>query len=133
MATELSAQDGDRHELKNIPSSPHQLPKRPSRSPSSKARITIKNRRKRYLDTHPDYFSSPSLELAGLPHTHNVMGYVTDGTKTLLPTIALFDASKAPANVKVRAAKRDTRAYWKQIYGVQKPRLAHWPTRITRP
>ncbi|KAM0804256.1 coiled-coil domain-containing protein-domain-containing protein, partial [Usnea florida] len=28
------------------------------------ARITIKNRRKRYLDTHPDYFSSPSLELA---------------------------------------------------------------------
>ena len=69
MATELSTQDGDRHELRNTPSLPYQLPKRPSRSPSSKARITIKNRRKRYLDTHPDYFSSPSLELAGLPHT----------------------------------------------------------------
>ena len=69
MATELSAKDGDKHELRNTPSLIHQLPKRPSRSPSSKARITIKNRRKRYLDTHPDYFSSPSLELAGLPHT----------------------------------------------------------------
>jgi len=27
--------------------------------------IRVKNRRKRYLDTHPDYFSA-SLELAGL-------------------------------------------------------------------
>lgn len=33
-------------------------------------RIRIKNRRKRYLDTHPDYFS-PSLELAGLPTALN--------------------------------------------------------------
>ena len=38
-----------------------------SRSPASKARVAIKNRRKRYLDTHLEYFSSPSLELAGLP------------------------------------------------------------------
>ncbi|MCJ1388688.1 hypothetical protein MMC18_001537 [Xylographa bjoerkii] len=34
-----------------------------SRSPTSVARIRTKNRRKRYLDLHPDYFSS-SLELA---------------------------------------------------------------------
>lgn len=36
-----------------------------SRSPEALARIRVKNRRKRYLDTHPDYFSS-NLELAGL-------------------------------------------------------------------
>ncbi|MCJ1378858.1 hypothetical protein MMC17_001957 [Xylographa soralifera] len=34
-----------------------------SRSPASVARIRTKNRRKRYLDLHPEYFSS-SLELA---------------------------------------------------------------------
>jgi len=34
-------------------------------SPASTARIKVKNRRKRYLDTHPTYLSSPSLELAG--------------------------------------------------------------------
>ena len=28
-------------------------------------RIRVKNRRKRYLDTHPDYFKSADLELAG--------------------------------------------------------------------
>lgn len=27
-------------------------------------RLTVKNRRKRYLDTHPEYFTSTSLELA---------------------------------------------------------------------
>ncbi|KAL8730577.1 MAG: hypothetical protein Q9181_004616 [Wetmoreana brouardii] len=33
-------------------------------SPSAVARIRIKNRRKHYLDSHPEYFSCPSLELA---------------------------------------------------------------------
>ncbi|KAL8689780.1 MAG: hypothetical protein Q9218_004621 [Villophora microphyllina] len=33
-------------------------------SPTSIARIQIKNRRKHYLDTHPEYFSSASHELA---------------------------------------------------------------------
>ncbi|KAL8847134.1 MAG: hypothetical protein Q9221_007799 [Calogaya cf. arnoldii] len=33
-------------------------------SPSSLARIKIKNRRKHYLDSHPEYFASPALELA---------------------------------------------------------------------
>lgn len=37
------------------------------RGSGSLDRIRKKNRRKRYLDTHPDYFESPSLELAGLP------------------------------------------------------------------
>ena len=36
------------------------------KAPERLQRIRIKNRRKRYLDTHPEYFS-PSLELAGLP------------------------------------------------------------------
>jgi len=45
--------------------------RRPSRSPDSKARIKIKNRRKHYLDLHPEYFSSSSLELAGLPLHHH--------------------------------------------------------------
>lgn len=39
-----------------------------SRSPASAARIRVKNRRKRYLDTHLAYLASPALELAGLPH-----------------------------------------------------------------
>lgn len=30
-------------------------------------RIRIKNRRKRYLDLHPEYFKSSELELAGRP------------------------------------------------------------------
>ncbi|KAL9128440.1 MAG: hypothetical protein Q9217_002873 [Psora testacea] len=38
--------------------------RRRSISPRSLARILIKNRRKRYLDTHPEYLDSPSLELA---------------------------------------------------------------------
>ncbi|KAL9610837.1 MAG: hypothetical protein Q9167_004477 [Letrouitia subvulpina] len=32
-------------------------------SPASSARIAIKNRRKTYLDTHPEYFASPHLEI----------------------------------------------------------------------
>ena len=28
-------------------------------------RIRVKNRRKRYLDLHPEYFNEPHLELAG--------------------------------------------------------------------
>jgi len=35
-------------------------------------RILIKNRRKRYLDTHPEYFG-PSLELAGTRHASLVL------------------------------------------------------------
>ena len=38
----------------------------PPKTPEMLKRIRITNRRKRYLDTHPEYFSS-SLELAGLP------------------------------------------------------------------
>ena len=41
------------------------LARRPSRSPAALARVRVKNRRKRYLDIHPEYFLSPSLELAG--------------------------------------------------------------------
>ena len=39
------------------------------RSPDSKARILIRNRRKRYIDMHPEYFESSHLELAGLPRS----------------------------------------------------------------
>lgn len=67
MATESYQKDGAGHEPEYTVPTPLQVSERPSRSPSSKARIIIKNRRKRYLDTHPEYFSSPSLELAGLP------------------------------------------------------------------
>ena len=40
------------------------MARRSSRSPSTLAELRVKNRRKRYLDIHPEYFSS-SLELAG--------------------------------------------------------------------
>jgi len=40
------------------------------RSPAAIARIRIKNRRKRFLDLHPEYFSS-SLELTGLRITRS--------------------------------------------------------------
>ena len=69
MATEsFGIIEADQEPVNKI-SLPVQLLQRPPRSPSSKARIIIKNRRKRYLDTHPEYFSSQSLELAGLPCT----------------------------------------------------------------
>ena len=45
---------------------PEQIAAPRERSPSTAARLRVKNRRKRYLDTHPDYYSSSSLELAGL-------------------------------------------------------------------
>ena len=36
------------------------------KSPNTMSRVTVRNRRKRYLETHPEYFESPWLELAGL-------------------------------------------------------------------
>ena len=50
-------------------------PERTHSSPQNN-RITIKNRRKKYLDTHPTYFLSPSLELAGLFLPSHHMYYV---------------------------------------------------------
>ena len=41
------------------------------RSPAALARIRTKNRRKRYLDLHPEYFSS-SLELTGLRYCYEL-------------------------------------------------------------
>ena len=40
--------------------------------------IRTKNRRKRYLDLHPEYFTSANLELAGPPHTHGIAVTSTD-------------------------------------------------------
>jgi hypothetical protein len=42
-----------------------------SEGTQSPSPIRIKNRRKRYLDLHPEYFTSANLELAGLPHTYS--------------------------------------------------------------
>ena len=86
MSTEPSLRLEDDHEQQHISSLPTEFPKLLRRSQSSEARIMIKNRRKRYLDTHPEYFSSPTLELAGLTYTP-MMELVTDGAKTLSPTI----------------------------------------------
>ncbi|KAL8908381.1 MAG: hypothetical protein Q9171_005468 [Xanthocarpia ochracea] len=44
-------------------------------SPSSLARIRIKNRRKHFLDSNPGYFVSPSLELAGPLAPQNPLAY----------------------------------------------------------
>lgn len=41
-------------------------------SSQSPDRIRVKNRRKRYLDLHPEYFG-PELELAGVLMTARVM------------------------------------------------------------
>lgn len=69
MATEpFEIVEVDQKSVNTLPLSGQLLQPSP-RSPNSKARIIVKNRRKRYLDTHPEYFSSPSLELAGLPNT----------------------------------------------------------------
>ncbi|KAL8703351.1 MAG: hypothetical protein Q9201_003464 [Fulgogasparrea decipioides] len=70
------------------------------RSPSSMARIRIKNRRKQYLDSHPEYFSSSTLELSGLLLPHYVSfgaqidgGLITtDDEKTRLHMIAEREA-----------------------------------------
>jgi len=32
------------------------------------ARLKVKDRRRRYLETHPEYYKQPSLELAGRFH-----------------------------------------------------------------
>lgn len=49
----------------SVPTRAAQMTRRLSRSPGALARIRVKNRRKRYLDIHPEYFTSPALELAG--------------------------------------------------------------------
>jgi hypothetical protein len=41
-----------------------QLPDEPQRAAHPPSSVQVKNRRKRYLDTHPEYFG-PDLELAG--------------------------------------------------------------------
>ena len=56
---------GNKESLESLPTRSHMASPR-QRSAETIARIRIKNRRKRYLDLHPEYFSS-SLELAGLP------------------------------------------------------------------
>ena len=56
--------EGDIYASTNNTSNPQIAPPR-DRSPDTLARIRVKNRRKRFLDTHSEYFS-PSLELAGL-------------------------------------------------------------------
>jgi hypothetical protein len=48
---------------------------------ASPSRIRIKNRRKRYIDIHPEYFSSANLELAGLRPTH-YLNQLTHSTNT---------------------------------------------------
>ena len=85
-------------------------------------RIRIKNRRKRYLDHHPDYFG-PSLELAGLPTSRQDFewrtGPQTDqtdaGLQILFSTIAASVASRAQPSERPTAARRATRACSKPI------------------
>lgn len=48
----------------------------------SPSRIRVKNRRKRYLDLHPEYFTSANLELAGPPHAHGIPSLI-HSTNTL--------------------------------------------------
>jgi hypothetical protein len=52
------AEDGAAREARSMPPPPPTPPKSPPDG------IRVKNRRKRYLDMHPEYFS-PALELAG--------------------------------------------------------------------
>ena len=39
---------------------------REPRTPEALERMTVRERRRRYLDSHPEYFATPSHELAGL-------------------------------------------------------------------
>ena len=41
------------------------------------ARLQIKNRRRRYLEMHPEYFESSNLELAGAPALRYGISYAT--------------------------------------------------------
>jgi hypothetical protein len=77
------------------------------------ARIRVKNRRKMYLDRHPEYFS-PSLELAGL------LVYMCLPTSLLstdvriqthFSMIAVSDASRAPQSGKRKAGKKAIPAF----------------------
>lgn len=44
----------------------------------SQRKMRIRNRRKRYLELHEDYFSSPNLELAGSPPVYNLLTLYSD-------------------------------------------------------
>lgn len=58
----------DEHTATELQSEPTNRPLQPANPPAT---VRIKNRRNRYLDTHPEYFS-PTLELAGLPRFRQV-------------------------------------------------------------
>jgi hypothetical protein len=70
--------------------------------------VRIKNRRKLYLDSHPSYFASPDLELAGIPH---VPSYLTLKTKNnefqiLYFTTAVSGAFKPPLSAKLMGKQK---------------------------
>lgn len=52
---------------------------------AERTRIRIKNRRKRYLDLHPEYFEEPSLELAGRQSSHPLVCNFTFSSCQILP------------------------------------------------
>jgi hypothetical protein len=72
------------------------------------ARIRVKNRRKMYLDRHPEYFS-PSLELAGLLMYRRlyVFSLFTNAMVQIrFSMIAAFDVSRALQSEKQKAGKK---------------------------
>lgn len=56
--------------MPHFPSKPHDSSDEHVDAVARDRRIRIKNRRKRYLDLHPDYFKEPHLELAGRIISH---------------------------------------------------------------
>lgn len=99
----------------------------------SPSRVRTKNRRKRYLDLHPEYFMSANLELAGPPHTWQLQA-LTHSTNTSSQihsfTIGSSVVSKPLLSAKRKGGEKDTAAHLRQICSGRRPSLMRSPIRI---
>ncbi len=101
-------------------------------------RIRIKNRRKRYLDLHPEYTRGSNLELAGR-HIHITLislSYISRSPANLPPQqihYSMTDSSAAsnpPPSANAKAANAATPGVWKQISCAWKPSSKPFGIRI---
>lgn len=75
--------------MPHFPSKPHDSSDEHVDAVARDRRIRIKNRRKRYLDLHPDYFKEPHLELAG--RIISASGPIPNPQPIHLPEPLLYD------------------------------------------
>ena len=92
-------------------------------SPRAMRRTEVRNRRRRYLEEHPEYFRLPSHELAGPIRRGPGILSDTNHLKIHSHMIVWSGGSKPPQKGNLMVARKATLAFWKQISCEQTPKL----------